>query len=142
MQKVGIIGSRTLPLEAESGVLEWIKTHLDLAAITTIVSGGSSGADTLAEKLAERLGKEMVVFRPDYERYKRKAGVIRNAEIANTADFCLALVDKPLEASRGTDDCVKKFRKLKKPVRVLRFQAGQWHLEPVQEPIFRRHADK
>lgn len=133
MKKLGIIGSRTLDPKLEHQVLEWLNTHLELEQISGFVSGGAEGADTLTERLAEQLSKEIIVFPPDYTRYKKNAEVIRNGDIAQTADFCLALVNQPLKTSRGTYDCVKKFKKLKKPVTVLRFAAKEWFLAEVQE---------
>ncbi|MBT9547121.1 MAG: hypothetical protein IV090_17145 [Candidatus Sericytochromatia bacterium] len=132
MKKLAIIGSRSLEDEIEPLVLEWIQKNLDLSEISMFVSGGASGADTLAERLAKHLNKEMIVFLPDYKKFKN-ATMIRNEEIAKTADFCLALVDRPLETSKGTYECVKKFKRLKKPVTVIRFKARDWYLDEVKE---------
>lgn len=136
MEKLAIIGSRTFALGAEALVLEWLKQHLKVDKFTTIVSGGAPGADTLAEKLAERLNKKIVIFHADFKRYKKRAGVIRNGDIARTADFCLALVDKPLKESLGTYDCVKKFTKLKKPVIVLYLIDTTMQLEQIDTTTY------
>ena len=133
MKKLAIIGSRSLEDEVEPLVLDWIQKNLNLAEISTFVSGGASGADTFAERLAKQLNKEMIVFLPEYKKYSRKATMIRNEEIAKTADFCLALVDKPLKTSTGTNETVNKFKRLKKPVTVIRFKARDWYLDEVKE---------
>lgn len=119
MQKLAIIGSRSLAASYEEHVLAWLQAHVEIDSVTTIVSGGAIGADAMAERIAQRLEKKMLVFAPDYRQFKRQAPVIRNSEIARTADLCLALVDKPLEASKGTYDCVKKFRTHCKPIFIL-----------------------
>lgn len=119
MKKLAIIGSRTLAPCYEEHVLAWLRGYREIGSVTTIVSGGAIGADAMAERIAQKLGKQMQVFAPDYGRYQRQAPAIRNSEIAKAADACLALVDKPLEASKGTYDCVKKFRKQQKPIFIL-----------------------
>src|SRR5437870_4217946 len=85
MEKLAIIGSRSLAPGYEEHVLAWLRAYLEIGAVTTIVSGGAIGADAMAERLAQQLGKQMQVFAPDYRRYKRQAPVIRNSEIARAA---------------------------------------------------------
>ncbi len=120
MQRIAIIGSRSIiPSEHIEVVSAWLRENLDLSSITSIVSGGAEGADTLAENLAEILGKEMIVFAPQYKQYGNKATFVRNEQIAESAEGCLAVVDKPLKMSKGTFNCTKKFKKLGKPIWVL-----------------------
>lgn len=62
----------------EKVILDFISAgnHID-----SIVSGGAKGADSLAEKFAEKHAVKTTVFKPDYKRYGRAATVIRNTQI-------------------------------------------------------------
>ena len=63
---IGIVGGRNF------NDYDLLKKTLDAyienkSFLTAIVSGGATGADTLAEKYAQELGVEMIVYRPDYK---------------------------------------------------------------------------
>lgn len=47
-----------------------------------IISGGAKGADTLGERFAKEKGYEIKRFLPDWECFGKKAGYLRNAEMA------------------------------------------------------------
>lgn len=47
-----------------------------------VISGGARGADTLGERFAKEFGLEVKRFIPDWESIGRRAGYIRNAEMA------------------------------------------------------------
>ena len=49
---------------------------------TAVVSGGAEGVDSWSVEIGNALGLKTIVFQADWERYGRKAGPIRNAEIA------------------------------------------------------------
>lgn len=69
--------------------------------ITTVVSGGAKGVDRLGEHYARNNNIRLVIFRPDWERYKDKTGkrrknpaaVIRNTEMAKHAEDLVAIWD-------------------------------------------------
>ena len=48
---------------------------------TILVSGHAKGADTLAEKYAEKHGIEIKIFPPEWSKYGRAAGPIRNKQM-------------------------------------------------------------
>jgi hypothetical protein len=48
-----------------------------------IVSGGARGADTLAERYAKESGFALKVFPADWDTYGKKAGILRNEEMAH-----------------------------------------------------------
>lgn len=50
-----------------------------------IISGGARGVDTIASRLAEDIGVPFVEFRADWDRYGKKAGLLRNVEMADYA---------------------------------------------------------
>lgn len=55
-----------------------------------IISGGARGADALARKYARSKRIGFTEFLPDYEQYNRKAPLIRNMKIVESADIVLA----------------------------------------------------
>jgi len=74
---------------------------------TEVVSGGAAGADTLGELWARHRGIPVKVFRARWEKYGRKAGPLRNQEMA---DYAQALVALPGPGSKGTHDMIQRAR--------------------------------
>lgn len=61
--------------------------------VTTIISGGARGVDRLGERLAKEKGFALEVRYADWELHGKRAGYIRNAEMADEGDYLLALWD-------------------------------------------------
>lgn len=61
--------------------------------ITKIVSGGARGADSLARRYANENNIELQEFLPDWNKYGKKAGFIRNKDIVINADYVIAFWD-------------------------------------------------
>lgn len=115
--KVAVIGSRGI-------------TSLDLApfmpeGVTTIVSGGARGVDSIAAAYAREHGLELVEFLPEYEKYGRGAPLRRNHQIIEAADLVLAFWDGQ---SRGTSYTVREACKARKNVRLYNKPEGTWQL--------------
>lgn len=60
--------------------------------IDTIVSGTARGVDTLGERYAKEHNINLMRFTPDWNRYGKRAGYIRNTEMANNADILLVIM--------------------------------------------------
>jgi len=58
-----------------------------------IVSGTAPGADRLGEKLAERFKLELLKMPADWDAEPRRAGYLRNEEMAKVADGCIVFWD-------------------------------------------------
>lgn len=69
-----------------------------------IVSGTANGADKLGEKYADEKGYQIKRFPADWENNKRMAGIIRNLEMAEYANFLIAFHDG---FSRGTSHMIE-----------------------------------
>ncbi len=54
-------------------------------SIDTVISGGARGVDRLGEIFAKQHNCNLVIMRPDWDKYKKSAGYIRNSEMANKA---------------------------------------------------------
>jgi hypothetical protein len=104
MKKLAIIGSRDF--NDFEVMKEFIALNVNIDDFDTIVSGGAQGADTLAEQFADENNKIKVIFKPDWSRYGDKASFLRNTDIIETADECVAFINNP--ASTGTRDSIKK----------------------------------
>lgn len=89
--KLSITGSRSISIS-----LDEIKTYLP-EQTTCIVSGGASGVDTIASQFAKANNLELMVIRPDYNKFdnKRFAPLARNTEIISQSDYCLFFWDGP-----------------------------------------------
>ena len=77
--KVCIVGSRDFPQMKQ--VEEYVNS---LPEGTTVVSGGARGVDTVAEEAASKRGLQVEVFKADWERYGKIAGMIRNRTMLST----------------------------------------------------------
>lgn len=85
--------------------------------VDTIISGGASGVDGIAEQYADTHHLAKVIVRPRYELYGRAAPIRRNEEMVDMADAVLVVWDGQ---SRGTLSTLKYAEKKKKPVTLLR----------------------
>jgi predicted Rossmann fold nucleotide-binding protein DprA/Smf involved in DNA uptake len=67
--------------------------------ITEVISGNAAGIDTLAIQYAIENNLPIGIFPADWDTHGRKAGPLRNAEMAENADALIAIWDGK---SRGT----------------------------------------
>jgi hypothetical protein len=77
--------------------------------ITTVVSGGANGVDTLGERYADQMNLQLNTYIPDWETHGRAAGPIRNRKMAENAEALIAIWDGK---SRGTKNMIETARKL------------------------------
>lgn len=106
--RLAIIGSRNC------GQID-IASHIDYRP-DAVVSGGARGVDTLARQYAMVRGIELIEFLPDYERYGRRAPLVRDREIIDACDAVLAFWDGK---SRGTKYTIDYAQRRRKPVSVV-----------------------
>lgn len=83
-----------------------------------IFSGGAKGADSLAEKFAAENGFEMVVYKPEYEKFGRDACHARNTQIVEHSDVVFTFWDGK---SKGTLDSINKAKKLEKRLFIVNY---------------------
>jgi hypothetical protein len=96
-----LAGSRGLtdPVLLESAISE---SGFD---ITLVVSGGARGVDSLGEEWARENGIPVERYKPDWKRFGKGAGVMRNSDLMSKAEALVALWDGK---SIGTRDVVRK----------------------------------
>lgn len=111
IMKIIIAGSRTIT--NINILIEAIKqSEFKINSNDEIVSGGAKGVDSLGEEYAKQNNIKVIVFKPDWNRYGIKAGVIRNSQMAQYAD-CAIVVHC---GSKGSIDMVNKMKRVGKKV--------------------------
>lgn len=130
--KVAIIGSRSF--QDYKLLCETLKPYQN--KITEIISGGAQGADELGARWCkEFLKKEPIIFEAKWDDFNAKncligknskgefyntlAGFNRNTDIIKSADCIIAFWDG---ISRGTEDSLKKAKKMKKPCKIIKYE--------------------
>lgn len=112
--RVIVCGTRTFD---DWDLLSKKLTHLlsELKPPLVICTGAAKGADELAEKWAFRHKHTVMRFHPDWDKYGKRAGPIRNAEMVT-----FALERKPAfmvafwnGESSGTKDMIERCHKTK-----------------------------
>lgn len=96
-----IAGGRDYRLTSED--LEYLDSLLP--EVREVITGGARGADQDGAAWAHRHGIPVVVFQPNWKRFGRAAGPIRNREMAAIAD-AVAL----FPGGRGTADMLAAAR--------------------------------
>lgn len=114
--KVAIVGSRTFSdYELLSEYMDWLNQN---DVIKEVVCGLAKGADTLGEQWAQERGILVTYFKPDWNTHGKKAGILRNQDMADYADKVVAFWDGK---SRGTKHMIEYARKIGNDVRVKRY---------------------
>lgn len=77
--------------------------------ITVLISGGARGVDSLGEQLATQAGTPIERFIPDWKTQGKKAGYLRNTQMAEHAEQLIAIHDG---LSRGTAHMIAEAKRL------------------------------
>ena len=114
---LAIVGSRNFtdyPLFCQllEDAIQDIKVH-------TVISGGARGVDTMAEQWANDNKRRFVVHLPQWNRYGKSAGPIRNRKIIQDSDQVIAFWDGE---SRGTQSSIQIAKRLSKPCHIIMYK--------------------
>jgi len=115
--KIVIAGSRTITNYDE--VLTAIKGSPFV--ITEVVSGRARGVDSLGEYYAKQNNLACSYFPADWNTHGRRAGPIRNAEMARYADAAIIVWDG---VSTGSANMIENMKRLNKPYYVWKVANG------------------
>lgn len=110
--KLAVVGSRSF------SDYERLTNVLSEYCIDAIISGGAIGADSLAERYAKEHNIKTIIYKPDWVKYGKRAGFIRNTDIINAADQIVAFWDGE---SKGTKNSIDTAISQHKKVRIERF---------------------
>jgi hypothetical protein len=118
-KRVAVIGSRTF--DDKERLYKILTKNKD--KIKLIVSGGASGADTLATDWAKDYGIPYLVFPamwhdPETGGYDKGAGFRRNRYIIQYSDIVIAFYDG---VSKGTANSLEIAKQLNKPIKIISF---------------------
>ena len=111
----------------KKSAIEIITKKTMLPDLTRIISGGARGADTLGERFANEMGLEISRFIPDWDGLGKRAGYVRNAEMAKFAvedgnyGVLIAFWD---EQSRGTKHMIDLANKYGLEVHVVNYKVN------------------
>ena len=73
-----------------------------------IVSGNARGADKLGERYAKEHNLPVRLFPANWDKYGKRAGYLRNQEMANYADVLIAFWDEKSKGTKHMIDIAKK----------------------------------
>ena len=103
-----IVGSRSI---TDFDLSPYIPSDVD-----TIISGGASGVDSLAERYADMHRLSKYIIRPRYDIYGRGAPLKRNEKMVDMADAVLVVWDG---RSRGALYTLNYAKKINKPTTMI-----------------------
>ena len=105
--RVAVVGSRTLCVENWG---KYLPPNTDI-----IISGGAKGIDQSVGAYARSHGITLKEFLPEYDKYGKRAPLLRNISIIENADLVLAFWDGK---SRGTEFVIDMCRARSIPIQV------------------------
>ena len=88
--RIAVIGSRTF--DDYDLLRDTIVSKFNPSDILEVVSGGARGADKLGEQFAQEFGLKTNIFLPDWEKYGKQAGFIRNTDIIKKFRYSICLL--------------------------------------------------
>lgn len=121
--KLAIVGSRTITDEKfVNRILNCYKFMFGLPI--KVISGGAKGIDTIGESWADKLNIEKEIFIPDWDKYGNTAGFIRNEDIINNCDVCLAIWDGESNGTKNDFELCEKYQKTLLIFNMKEFKSG------------------
>ena len=127
MKTIGIIGSRRRNSQQDYELLErkFFEIYEDG---DEIVSGGCyTGGDHFAEDIAKKYQIAIKIYYARWNKLGKRAGFIRNTNIAEDSDVLIALVAK--DRTGGAENTIDKARSMGKKIIVI-----DYDVEPLIEP--------
>lgn len=101
---------------------EMAKRHINDCLVmgedTVIVSGGCNGADKLGERYAEEHDLLIERHPANWQKYGKRAGIVRNKEMAETADLVICFWDGKSKGTKHMIECAKRLNKTVKVIMI------------------------
>jgi hypothetical protein len=109
--RVLVAGSRALDRPCDAArinqVLDALFADERHACWTQLISGGAAGVDRIGEAWARLNGLPITRMLPEWDKYGRRAGLLRNSDLVSACECAVVFWDG---ASRGTLDTINKLR--------------------------------
>jgi len=90
-----------------------------LLNVSTVVQGGAAGVDELAKEYAVKNSIDYKQMDAEWELYGKKAGMLRNKQMATECDNALIFWDG---VSSGTQNMIEELHELSKPYQVFKIE--------------------
>lgn len=122
--KVIIAGSRNIPKTVQHCLIDSSLTELFSQfgiVVTEVVSGTAKGGDKVGEERAKLNNIPIKKFPANWDEYGKRAGYLRNAEMAEYGEFLVAIWDGK---SKGTKHMIDIAYKKGVPAKTIRFKQG------------------
>ena len=94
-------------------LLEDVKKRYD---ITFVISGKAKGGDLFGELWAKSNDISILEYPANWDRYGKRAGILRNEDMGNDADRAIIFWDRK---SKGTAHMINYMKKLNKPYNIV-----------------------
>jgi len=106
--KIAIIGSRSF-FDYEL-LKSTVNDYRDKNSVVyeLMVSGGAGGADRLGERYAKEHDIPTRIFYPDWDKFGKRAGFLRNQDIINNSDLVFAFWDGVSKGTKSSIDLAKQ----------------------------------
>lgn len=110
--RIIIAGSRTIT--GKAGAMEVLGSFTEAIAewgplvVTEIVTGGAKGVDEIGKRFAEKFGLAHREFPADWDKHGKRAGYLRNVEMAEHADALVLVWDGKSAGSRMMKEIAEK----------------------------------
>jgi hypothetical protein len=128
MYKIIIAGSRDfhdyelLKIEANKFINQYKATLNDFDDNSIlIISGNARGADKLGEQYGQEYNYFCQVMPADWNKYGKRAGYLRNAQMAKEADALIAFWDGQ---SRGTQHMIELAKKENLKIKIVKYNGN------------------
>lgn len=109
--KLAVVGSRTFADQNKCWeILDHIRGHFGYNYVE-IVSGDARGADTFGEAYADYHKIPKKIFPPEWKKYGPRAGYLRNIDIVQNCDVCVAFWDGESGGTRHDLELCKQYGK-------------------------------
>ncbi len=118
--KIAVVGSREF---TDKNFIKFIMRKY-FSKDCVLISGGAKGVDSIAEEIIDKVNSfnsnpgtciKKIIFKPDWDKYGKSAGFIRNKDIIDNADMVLAFWDG---TSKGTKHSIDLAIKAGKPINI------------------------
>jgi hypothetical protein len=115
VKKIGIVGSRRRNSEEDFKQCEKVFLSNYEEGDELISGGCKKGGDLFCEIIARKYGIPIKIYFPNWNKLGKRAGFIRNTNIAEDSDIIIALLPQG-EKSNGTEDTIRKASLLGKKI--------------------------
>ena len=74
----------------------------------TVLSGGCRGSDKIGERFAKEKNYNLIIYRAEWDKYGKAAGIIRNKKMADRSDCIICFWDGKSKGTKSLIDYALK----------------------------------